>query len=125
MSTGPILDTLEVLKTFDQIIVRIEQISSELRGRYLVFKAKVFLLNGTNLRIYRAWKDGKEVAYNYYWLDQNNRLIIGWDNSHEVKGISSSPHHKHVGEQSICMDSEEKTLANVLKVIMEKILKKY
>jgi len=40
MSTEPILDMLEVLKTFDQIIVRIEQISSELRGRYLVFKAK-------------------------------------------------------------------------------------
>lgn len=88
MSAGPILDTLEVLKALDQIIVRIEQISSELRGRYLVFKAKVSLLDGTNLRIYRAWKDGEEVVYNYYWLDQNNRLLIGWDNSHEVKGIS-------------------------------------
>ncbi|MCL6449538.1 MAG: hypothetical protein K6U04_15620 [Armatimonadetes bacterium] len=122
MSTEPILDTLEVLETFDQIIARVEQVSSELRGRYLVFKAKVLLLDGTNLRIYRAWKDGKEVVYNYYWLDQNNRLIIGWDNSHEVKGISSSPHHKH--EQSICRNSEERTLADVLKVIMNKILKR-
>ena len=124
MSSELILDTLEVLKTFDQIIARVEQVSSELRGRYLVFKAKVLLLDGTNLRIYRAWKDGKEVVYNYYWLDQNNRLIIGWDNSHEVKGISSSPHHKHVGEQSICRNSEERTLTDVLKVIMDKILKR-
>ena len=122
MFTEPILDTLEILKTFDQIIVRIEQIFSEFRGSYLVFKAKVLLLDGTNLRIYRAWKDGKEVVYNYYWLDQNNQVIIGWDNSHEVKGISTSPHHKH--EQSICKDSEERTLADVLKVIMDKILKR-
>ncbi len=123
MTTEPILDMLEVLKTFDQIIVRIEQISSDLRGKYLIFKAKVLFLDGTNLRIYRAWKNGKEVVYNYYWLDQNNRLIIGWDNSHEVKGISTSPHHKHVGEQSICKDSDERTLSDVLKVIVDKILK--
>jgi len=122
MFTDPILDTLEILKTFDQIIVRIEQIFSEFRGSYLVFKAKVLLLDGTNLRIYRAWRDGKEVVYNYYWLDQNNQMIIGWDNSHEVKGISTSPHHKH--EQNICKDSEERTLADVLKVIMDKILKR-
>lgn len=118
-----IIDTLEILNTFDQIVVQIDQIFSELRGRYMVFKARVLLLDGTNLRIYRAWKDGLEVVYNYYWLDQNNQLIIGWDNSHEVRGISTSPHHKHMGKQNIRVASDEITLANILNVISDKILK--
>ncbi|MDI6793425.1 MAG: DUF6516 family protein [bacterium] len=58
------------------------------------FKAKVILCDGSNLRISETWIDRRLFGYSYYWLDENNNQIIGWDNAPHHLELDNYPHHK-------------------------------
>lgn len=59
MSTGPILDTLEVIEDFRPNYCSRKANFLRTQGRYLVFKAKILLLDGTNLKRYNCKVKGK------------------------------------------------------------------
>ena len=73
------------LRLFSDIIVKVEELRCEQDVDTQVVKAKIILTDGSNLRISESIVDGQLVFYSYYWLDECNRLIVGWDNA---------PHHK-------------------------------
>ena len=55
--------------------------------------------------------------YSYQWMQEDNCLIIRWDNSHYHNDIETAPFHKHVGESEDAKACEEMDLRKVLMVI--------
>ena len=58
--------------------------------------------------------------YSYHWQDENNLLLIRWDNSPYHRNIETFPHHKHKNDK--IFSSEEIGLEDVLNYIF-KIIK--
>ena len=82
----------------------------------------VLVLNdGSALRVAERWQGGALLRYSYYWLDAENRLKIGWDNSPHHKRLENFPHHKHIGEQAKRVASRETCLEDVMAVLEEKM----
>ncbi|MBC8179930.1 hypothetical protein H8E88_02290 [candidate division KSB1 bacterium] len=82
-----------------------------------IVKAKIILSDGSNLRVSESIVDDKLVSYSYYWLDERNRLIIGWDNAPHHKDIKTFPHHKHIRKKTKVTESDECSLSDVLRFI--------
>jgi len=82
----------------------------------------VLVLNdGSTLRVAERWRGGALLRYSYYWLNAENRLKIGWDNSPHHKRLENFPHHKHIGEQAKRVASYEICLEDVMAVLEEKM----
>ena len=73
--------------------------------------------DGTFLRVAERWKRGNLTRYSYYWLDNENKLKVGWDNAPHHKNLATYPHHKHVGEQAKIENSQEHCLEDVMMLI--------
>jgi hypothetical protein len=58
------------------------------------------------------------VDYAYQWQLSDHQLIRRWDNAHEVPGITTSPHHQHIGSEDNVHPSEPMTLEKVLAFIV-------
>ena len=110
------------LDKFSQIILSIESQSYEKNKQFEIYKCKIILKDGSNLRVLEWYKNDMLVYYSYYWLSPLNELIIGWDCAPHHKSISSFSHHKHTGDQKSIHQSDERNLEAVLYVI-EKALK--
>jgi len=63
------------------------------------YKAKLIFKDGTNLRITEKWINKRISKYSYYWLDEENRRIIGWDNASYHEELENFSHHKHLKEK--------------------------
>jgi len=61
------------------------------------------------------------IEYSYYWLTAQNVLKIGWDNSPHHKKLGNFPHHKHTGKQENRAPSPERTLEDVMRVIISQM----
>jgi len=84
----------------------------------------VLVLNdGVTLRVAERWQSGILVRFSYYWLNAENKLKVGWDNSPHHKRLESFPHHKHVGEQAKRVASNETCLEEVIAVLEGKLTK--
>jgi len=75
-------------------------------------KVVLVLKDGMTLRVTERWVAHKLVRYSYYWLDAEDTLKIGWDNSPHQHQLDNYPHHKHVGEQAIRLPSGDQRLTN-------------
>lgn len=111
----------EILRQFNEIIAETEFLNvREIRGlRY--YKCKIQLIDGSNLRISEKWTEQQVSQYSYYWLDDENKLIIGWDNAPHHSEISTYPHHKHIQHQTRVYISNENSLKVVLEFIKQRI----
>ena len=78
----------------------------------------IYLYDGSNLRVTEQWESAKLARYSYYWLTEENALLIGWDNSPHHKTVQTFPHHKHVGQQSDLQPSQETCLEDVMMVVL-------
>jgi len=111
----------EVLLKFSEIITETEfLITREIKGLKNI-KCKIQLKDGSNLRISEKWSDQQLMQYSYYWLDEENNLIISWDNIPHHPQISTYPHHKHLQKQDNIFDSKENSLEPVLEFIKKRI----
>jgi hypothetical protein len=81
------------------------------------------LYDKTTLRVMERWQDGVLVRYSYYWLNDQHKLKIGWDNAPHHKQLDNFPHHKHMGEQSERVASYEICLEDVM-LFLEKAINK-
>ena len=102
------------LKILDQFALTVTPISINFNS----FKLKIMLADGSNLRINEQYRHDALEKYAYYWLDDHNDLIIGWDNAPHHPHLSTHPHHKHVASQTNIQPSLEKSLDDVLKTIL-------
>ena len=91
------------------------------RVDYDSFKLKVILTDGSTLRISEQHYRDTLEQYAYYWLDVDNRLLVGWDNAPHHSHLSSFPHHKHVGSQDNRQPSEETSPEEILSVIRARL----
>lgn len=100
---------------YKEIIERIERLEIAEEELITKLKAKLRLFDGSILYVKEVWKDESIDSYSYYWLHNNETLIIGWDNAPHHRGISSFPHHKHIGNKIEV--SQERNLRDVLEFI--------
>ena len=85
------------------------------------FRLSLSLIDGTTLRVTERWRNGKLLRYSYYWLDSEDKLLIGWDNSPHHDKLENYPHHKHVREQAKRVASYEICLEDVMEVLEQEI----
>jgi len=107
------------LEQFPELVVSVPFFAHLYREGIETMRAKAILADGSNLRISEVWIDGHLRRYAYYWLDEQDALICGWDNAPHHPEISTHPHHKHLGEQ--LESSEVHSLANVLQLLKNRI----
>ena len=111
----------EVLEQFNDIIVETEFLNVTKIRDLIHNKCKVQLIDGSNLRISEEWLEQQLIQYSYYWLDDENKLIIGWDNAPHHTQIATYPHHKHIQQQKEVHESFEHDLKTILEFIRQKI----
>mgnify|MGYP001286284607 CR=1 FL=1 len=111
----------EILEKFNDIVVETEFLNVTKIRDLIHYKCKVQLIDGSNLRISEKWHEHQLVQYSYYWLDDENSLIIGWDNAPHYNQISVYPHHKRIQHQTDVHDSFERDLKTILEFIRQKI----
>ena len=111
----------EILEQFNDIIVETEFLNVTKIRDLVHYKCKVYLIDGSNLRISEKWDELQLLQYSYYWLDDENNLIIGWDNAPHHTQLATYPHHKHIRQQIEVHDSLENDLKAILGFIRQKI----
>ena len=83
-----------------------------------VIRTRIYLkdmsqLAAKDILIYLS-KHSVKRKYAYQWMDEDNQLIIRWDNEPHHKHISTFPYHKHVGTDENVTAEPEVTLTEVL-----------
>jgi hypothetical protein len=86
----------EILDDFTDIIKTIEFSSTTERYGFQFLKMRLRLIDGSSLRIWEKRFNASLQRYSYYWLDELNNQIIGWDNAPHHSEIETFPHHKHI-----------------------------
>ncbi|MBW8048974.1 MAG: hypothetical protein FVQ77_01270 [Cytophagales bacterium] len=89
----------DILEEFGDIIETIEFTSTIQRYGFEFTKIRLRLIDGSSLRIWEKRFNKSLQRYSYYWLDELNKQIIGWDNAPHHSNIASFPHHKHVEDK--------------------------
>ncbi|MBC8184066.1 hypothetical protein H8E88_23490 [candidate division KSB1 bacterium] len=112
----------EILQQFKNIIYESEFLNIKKIKGLTHYKCKIQLIDGSNLRISEKWDEEQLIQYSYYWLDEKNELIVGWDNAPHYHEITSYPHHKHIQQQTKVQASNENCLEDVLDFIKQRIL---
>jgi hypothetical protein len=109
------------LSKFRNIITSIESLQHESSKGLELYKSKVILRDGSNLRILEKYRDGALIYYSYYWLTAANDLIVGWDNAPHHPHLKTFPHHKHLAGRKRPVESDERNLSKVLEFIAKRL----
>lgn len=107
-----------VFQLLDQLVISVTPLSVAVNA----FKLKIELADGSNLRLNESYRADALEKYAYYWLDAQNKLIIGWDNAPHHTRLSTHPHHKHVAAQANVQPSTETDLEAVLNIIRDTLV---
>ncbi len=108
----------EIFDEFSDIIKTIESSYTAERYGFEFSKMKLILVEGSSLRIWEKRFKSSVQRYSYYWLDELDNQIIGWDNAPHHPEIETFPHHKHMGRN--VFPSEDR-LIDVLKYIASRL----
>ncbi len=109
------------LQKFKSLILSIDRYHHEFSRTLELFKCKITLRDGSNLRILEKYNHDELIYYSYYWLTATDELIIGWDNAPHHYHIKSFPHHKHIGGKKRPVASKERHLATVLSFVANRL----
>lgn len=111
----------KIFNNYSEIILEIkkEEFYTTESGITL-YKAILSLKGNYTLRIKEIRNDDNLIKYSYYWLNDNQKVIVGWDNAPHHINVDSYPHHKHVKKQKNIYSSGVKNLNDVLKIIRDK-----
>jgi len=112
---------LTIIVDFEDIIIASEITLNETLQQKELFRAKLKFSNLTKLAISDHLIDTTNRKYSFHWMQEDNSLIIRWDNSHYHDDVETAPHHKHVGKDGKAEPSEEMDLRKVLSFISSKI----
>lgn len=109
----------ELLARFDDLITGVASVDHRLREGVELYKAHFLLADGSSLHVSEVWVDGRLKKYSYYWLDETEELLAGWDNAPHHPEIKTHPHHQHTREGSRL--STVRNLEDVLKLLAKQI----
>lgn len=109
----------ELLARYTRLVTSVESEDYRRREGVELYKAKWILADGTNLRVSEVWMDGELTKYAYYWLDEQDALLRGWDNAPHHPRIESHPHHVHQGQEIV--ESEARSLQDVIEWLNQEI----
>ena len=87
----------------------------------LYYKLKI-VFHDQSILFAREYMDESERNYSFHWQDQNDALIMRWDNAPHHDKITTFPHHKHDKKGSVT-ENIEITIKKVLKIIQAKLFK--
>jgi sugar lactone lactonase YvrE len=110
---------LNLIARYERFIKSFQVSLYEQEGEMLRFKAQLTFTNDSKLFIKEYVFENKERKYAYHWADISGNLICRWDNANHWTGISTSPHHKHTGNE--VSESTETSVGDVLNIISEKL----
>lgn len=82
------------------------------------YRLKILLENRSVLFV-REYVDEVERVYSFHWQDQNDEMIMRWDNAPHHRHISTFPHHKHT--PAGVFENLEIALSDVLAEIRKQI----
>ena len=97
---------LDLIDRFKHVIKSFHVFLYEQEGEILRFKSQLTFTNDSNLFIKEYIFKNKERKYAYHWADTSGNLICRWDNSNHWPEISTFPHHKHIGNEVLELNSE-------------------
>ncbi|MBC8182098.1 hypothetical protein H8E88_13360 [candidate division KSB1 bacterium] len=79
------IDSYEILEYFNEDTTKL-------------IKIKAKLNNSTTLYI-RELIQPDNCKYSYHWQNENNEMILRWDNAPHFPSVSTFPHHLHRGNE--------------------------
>jgi len=85
LNQSKIISQLEILELVDESSVQ-------------SIRIKTKLMDGSTLFIHETVSE-RGHKYSYHWQDEDNKLLLRWDNAPHYKEIETFPHHKHIGER--------------------------
>ena len=110
---------LELARRYADIIQAIEVERFRIVGASYEFRASIALKDGSTLFVKDyLFLDGTR-KYAYHWQDAEGRLRSRWDNAPHWSGVTSYPHHQHVGPEGVVRSSEVRTPEDALQYIRE------
>ncbi|TAH53052.1 MAG: hypothetical protein EYC68_05175 [Chloroflexota bacterium] len=109
----------ELFERYSRLIVNVETEDFQRREGIELYKAKLILADGSNLRVSEVSLDGTLTKYAYYWLDEQNELIQGWDNAPHHPRVDSHPHHSH--KEDGILESPVRSLEDVLEFLNKEL----
>lgn len=111
----------KLIARYRHIVTNVVSSDHRVREGIEQYKAEFRLADGSNLRVSEVYIDRVLTKYSYYWLDESDKLISGWDNAPHHPEIKSHPHHLHVGVE--VHESSVRNLADVLALLAERLSK--
>ncbi|MBC8179841.1 hypothetical protein H8E88_01840 [candidate division KSB1 bacterium] len=112
---------INIIKKYESIIADYKIINWEIEPTSYRFKANMIFTNGTTLFV-KDYLFSHKRKYSFHWQDENENLILRWDNAEHWKDIETFPFHKH--EENKVLSSTETSLEDVLEYISHKIRQK-
>lgn len=110
----------EIVERHDDIVATIDTLDRTERHGFAHIQARVLLIDGSKLHVSEVWIDDELEKYSYYWLDETDETILGWDNAPHHESVETFPHHKHTEEG--VKPSEPMDGMTVLNIIEERLL---
>jgi hypothetical protein len=107
------------LQAYEDIIAAVEKLDVQERYDLIHVKAHLVLVDGTQLRVSEVWINEELEKYSYYWLEEDNDVILGWDNAPHHEDVDTFPHHRH--EEGEVHASEAVNADKVLQHLREEI----
>ena len=90
METLRLLDEIAWIESYD-----VQDYRQWREGFY--YRLKIQITDHSILFV-REYVDETERIYAFHWQDENNELILRWDNAPHHQQIATFPHHKHTPE---------------------------
>ena len=113
---------LRVLDQFSGIILSYKVTRFEQFGQFFKLRVEVELIDHSRLFIRETVLDETNRKYAYHWQDQNGKLLIRWDNAPDWE-LKTFPHHKHIGKEDHVEPSYERTLEQVMPILVKMLEK--
>ncbi|MCB9419733.1 MAG: hypothetical protein H6667_08010 [Ardenticatenaceae bacterium] len=90
---------MEILRLLDQIswVENYEVEDYRHWGDGFYYRLKIQLQNQSVLFV-REYVDEIERNYAFHWQDENDKMIMRWDNAPHHSNLFTFPHHKHTPE---------------------------
>lgn len=82
------------LKSKFSSIHEVQILNYKAGDNFVYYKITISFIDSSQLLI-NEFASLKERKYSFHWQNNENELIIRWDNAPHHKNISTFPHHKH------------------------------
>lgn len=90
---------LDLIAKYERLVRSFHVFLYEQEGASSRFKAQLTFTNDSKLFIKEYIFEDEERKYAYHWADSSGNLICRWYNANHWPAISTSPHHKHTGNE--------------------------